>query len=148
MSAEQLCLRRLGGYFEGYVTELAQLWLDALTDEQRQEVEVFSCGPHPILEAVAQLAKDYDLPCQVSLEEFMACAVGGCAGCVVKVITDEGEVMKLSVSLARCLMHARYSDSHYSIFIPGIKPLHLNIVTNKRTYLKKVYFEPQRTQSC
>ena len=87
--------RGYNGCFEGYVTDLARLWLDALTDEQRNEVEVFSCGPHPMLEAVAQLAKEYDLPCHVSLEEFMACAVGGCAGCVVKVTTDNGdEAMK------------------------------------------------------
>jgi dihydroorotate dehydrogenase electron transfer subunit len=65
-----------------------------LSPEQLQQVEIYSCGPHPMLEAVAQLAKEYDLPCQVSLEEFMACAVGGCAGCVVKVETDEGPAMK------------------------------------------------------
>lgn len=82
------------GCFDGYVTDLARLWLEALTAEQRNEVEIFSCGPHPMLEAVAQLAREYDLPCQVSLEEFMACAVGGCAGCVVKVTSDKGEAMK------------------------------------------------------
>jgi dihydroorotate dehydrogenase electron transfer subunit len=82
------------GCFEGYVTDLARLWLDALTDEQCQQVEVFACGPHPMLEAVAQLAKEYALPCQVSLEEFMACAVGGCAGCVVEVQTDNGPAMQ------------------------------------------------------
>jgi dihydroorotate dehydrogenase electron transfer subunit len=82
------------GCYNGYVTDLARLWLDALSEDQRNEVEIFSCGPHPMLEAVAQLAKDYDLPCQVSLEEFMACAVGGCAGCVVKVETEEGPAMK------------------------------------------------------
>ena len=82
------------GCFEGYVTDLARLWLDALTSEQRQEVEVFACGPHPMLEAVARLAAEYDLPCQVSLEEFMACAVGGCAGCVVEVLTDNGPAMQ------------------------------------------------------
>jgi dihydroorotate dehydrogenase electron transfer subunit len=47
-----------------------------------------------MLEAVARLAADYELPCQVSLEEFMACAVGGCAGCVVEVKTDQGPAMK------------------------------------------------------
>ena len=31
---------------------------------------------------------------QVSLEEFMACAVGGCAGCAVPVVTDAGIAMK------------------------------------------------------
>ena len=82
------------GCFEGYVTDLARLWLDALTAEQRQEVEVFTCGPHPMLEAVAKLASEYGLPCQVSLEEFMACAVGGCAGCVVEVQTDNGPTMQ------------------------------------------------------
>ena len=82
------------GTHDGYVTDLARRYLDALDDTQRQQIEIFSCGPHPMLEAVAQVAKEYDLPCQVSLEEFMACAVGGCAGCVVKVETPTGPAMK------------------------------------------------------
>jgi dihydroorotate dehydrogenase electron transfer subunit len=82
------------GCFQGYVTDLARLWLDALNPEQRQEVELFACGPHPMLEAVANLANEYSLPCQVSLEEFMACAVGGCAGCVVEVQTENGPAMQ------------------------------------------------------
>ncbi|TDY04158.1 dihydroorotate dehydrogenase electron transfer subunit [Thiohalophilus thiocyanatoxydans] len=82
------------GCHDGYVTDLARHWLDSLADEERHEVEIFSCGPHPMLEAVARLAKEYDLPCQVSLEEFMACAVGGCAGCVVQVQTEQGPAMK------------------------------------------------------
>jgi dihydroorotate dehydrogenase electron transfer subunit len=82
------------GCFKGYVTDLARHWLDSLTIEQRKEVAVFACGPHPMLEAVARLARDYHLPCQVSLEEFMACAVGGCAGCVVEVLTETGPAMK------------------------------------------------------
>jgi len=82
------------GTHQGYVTDLARHWLDALPEEARQQVEIFSCGPHPMLEAVASLAKEYDLPCQVSLEEYMACGVGGCAGCVVQVETPEGPAMK------------------------------------------------------
>lgn len=82
------------GCFEGYVTELARHWLEALNPEQRTEVEIFSCGPHPMLAAVAKLARDYNLPCQVSLEEFMPCAVGGCAGCAVRVQTPQGPAMK------------------------------------------------------
>ncbi|MFC1773817.1 dihydroorotate dehydrogenase electron transfer subunit [Pseudomonadota bacterium] len=82
------------GCYEGYITDLARTWLNALTGEQRMQVEIFSCGPHPMLEAVAALAREYDLPCQVSLEEYMACAVGGCAGCVVQVSTDAGPAMK------------------------------------------------------
>lgn len=82
------------GCFEGYVTDLARHWLDTLDDARKSEVEIYSCGPTPMLAAVAKLAAEYDLPCQVSLEEHMACAVGGCAGCVVKVMTDEGPAMK------------------------------------------------------
>ncbi|MDH5784270.1 MAG: dihydroorotate dehydrogenase electron transfer subunit [Chromatiales bacterium] len=87
-------LQGYAGCFEGYVTDLARHWLDALSEEQRKEVEIFSCGPHPMLEAVAKLAKEYHIPCQVSMEEFMACGVGGCAGCVVEVQTDRGPAMK------------------------------------------------------
>lgn len=82
------------GCHDGYVTDLAKHWLDGLSDEQRSEVGIYSCGPHPMLEAVVNLAREYDLPVQVSLEEFMACAVGGCAGCVVEVATDTGSAMK------------------------------------------------------
>jgi dihydroorotate dehydrogenase electron transfer subunit len=82
------------GCHDGYVTDLARRYLDALDDSQRQQIEIFSCGPHPMLEAVAKVAKDYGVPCQVSLEEFMACAVGGCAGCVVEVQTRTGPAMK------------------------------------------------------
>jgi len=82
------------GCFEGYVTDLARRWLEGLTPAQHQEVEVFACGPHPMLEAVARLAREAELPCQVSLEEYMACAVGGCAGCVVAVETPSGPAMK------------------------------------------------------
>ena len=82
------------GCFDGYVTVLADAWLEALPLEELAKVEIFACGPTPMLRAVADLAARHDLPCQVSLEEFMACAVGGCAGCAVKIITPEGEAMK------------------------------------------------------
>jgi len=87
-------LQGYAGCFVGYVTDLARAWLNTLPKAELQKVEVFSCGPTPMLKAVASLAREFDLPCQVSLEEFMACAVGGCAGCAVPVITTEGPAMK------------------------------------------------------
>lgn len=90
-------LATLAGYdgcFDGYVTELAVRWLATLGDEELAKTEIFSCGPTPMLKAVAALAEKYALPCQVSLEEFMACAVGGCAGCAVRVTTPDGDAMK------------------------------------------------------
>ena len=82
------------GCHQGYVTELANNWLESLDEEARHEVQIFSCGPHPMLQAVANLAREFELPCQVSLEEFMACGVGGCAGCVVEVSTPAGPAMQ------------------------------------------------------
>lgn len=82
------------GCYDGYVTDVARAWLNELAPAQRNEVEIFACGPHPMLEAVATLAREFNLPCQVSLEEFMACAVGGCAGCTVEVKTESGVYMK------------------------------------------------------
>jgi len=87
-------LQGFAGCHEGYVTDVARLWLKALGPDALGEVEIFSCGPHPMLEAVVALAREFGLPCQVSLEEFMACAVGGCAGCAVEVRTDDGPAMK------------------------------------------------------
>jgi len=79
------------GCHPGFVTDLARIWLTSLNETEQQKVEIFSCGPHPMLEAVAALAAEFNLPCQVSLEEFMACGIGGCAGCVTP-IEQEGEV--------------------------------------------------------
>jgi dihydroorotate dehydrogenase electron transfer subunit len=82
------------GCYDGYVTELARAWLATLSPEQLAQTEVFACGPTPMLAAAARLAREFALPCQVALEEFMACAVGGCAGCAVAVRTASGTAMK------------------------------------------------------
>lgn len=82
------------GVHNGYVTDLGRGWLACLDAEELAETEVFACGPEPMLEAAAKLAAEFDVPCQLSLEEFMACAVGGCAGCTVPVHLPEGIAMK------------------------------------------------------
>ena len=87
-------LKDYAGCFGGHVTELAEIWLEKLDPDQRKEVEIFSCGPTLMLKAISKLAKKYNLSCQVSLEEYMACAVGGCAGCTVLIKTENGNEMK------------------------------------------------------
>ena len=82
------------GCFDGYVTDLAAAWLGSLDDAALAQVEIFACGPTPMLQSAAKVARRFGVPCQVSLEEFMACAVGGCAGCAVPVVTDAGLAMK------------------------------------------------------
>jgi dihydroorotate dehydrogenase electron transfer subunit len=90
-------LATLAGYpgcYDGFVTDLAAAWLRTLDATALADVEVFACGPTPMLQAAARVARRLQVPCQVSLEEFMACAVGGCAGCAVPVVTDAGLAMK------------------------------------------------------
>lgn len=87
-------LQGYAGCHNGYVTDLADKWLATLTADELADVAVYTCGPTPMLKAVAELSARYALPCQVSLEEFMACAVGGCAGCTVLINTPEGPAMK------------------------------------------------------
>jgi dihydroorotate dehydrogenase electron transfer subunit len=87
-------LSGFAGCFDGYVTELARAWLSAAAPAALAETEIFACGPTPMLAATARLAREFQLPCQVALEEFMVCAVGGCAGCVVRVQTPAGTAMK------------------------------------------------------
>lgn len=82
------------GTHPGFVTDLAAAWLHSLDPDLRVQVELYACGPHAMLEACAKLAADFGVPCQVSLEEYMACAVGGCAGCTVAVRTPTGTAMQ------------------------------------------------------
>lgn len=87
-------LQDFAGCHRGYVTDLARSWLKTLTEKELAEVSLHACGPHPMLEAVVALAREFALPVEVSLEEFMACAVGGCAGCVVEVQEETGPEMR------------------------------------------------------
>ncbi|MDQ6973501.1 MAG: dihydroorotate dehydrogenase electron transfer subunit [Mariprofundaceae bacterium] len=81
----------LYGCYEGHVPDLARDYLLALNEEERHQCVLLSCGPHPMLHAVARLGRELNMPTQLSLEEYMACAVGGCAGCVVKTLEDGQE---------------------------------------------------------
>jgi len=62
----------------GLVTEALVKRLDKVCDL----ASIFACGPHGMLNAVAAIAARRSIPCQVSLEGYMACGVGACLGCV------------------------------------------------------------------
>lgn len=69
---------------KGYATDILR---HLLTIVDCRKVNIYACGPHPMLKAVAHIADAVNIPCQVSLEERMACGVGVCLGCPVKVRT-------------------------------------------------------------
>ncbi len=82
------------GCYQGLITDLARHWLDEMPESERDAIEIYACGPTPMLKAVQALAAEYALPAWLSLEEYMACAVGGCAGCTVPVHLDGKVAMK------------------------------------------------------
>ena len=49
---------------------------------------LFACGPSALMSKVIEISKKYHLPCQVSLEQRMACGVGACLGCVTEFAKD------------------------------------------------------------
>lgn len=71
--------------YSGLVTELLAEELDAAPGSM-----VCACGPQGMMAAVAALCRRREVPCQVSLEEYMACGFGVCVGCVVEAADDGG----------------------------------------------------------
>lgn len=55
---------------------------------------IYACGPTPMLKVIADIAKESNVRCQVSLEERMGCGVGACLGCACKIISDGKETYK------------------------------------------------------
>ncbi len=51
---------------------------------------ISTCGPKPMMMAVAHYAREASIPCEASLENMMACGVGACLCCVEK--TTEGNL--------------------------------------------------------
>ncbi|MDD4848214.1 MAG: dihydroorotate dehydrogenase electron transfer subunit [Bacteroidales bacterium] len=53
-----------------------------------QQIETFnflySCGPEPMMKAIAKVARQHQIPCEVSLENMMACGIGACLCCVTE----------------------------------------------------------------
>ncbi|NDV79370.1 dihydroorotate dehydrogenase electron transfer subunit [Dysgonomonas sp. 511] len=75
---ELYCTTEDGTYGEkGYVTDHSILKTASFTG-------IYTCGPKPMMMAVAKYANSKDIPCEVSLENMMACGFGVCLCCVEK----------------------------------------------------------------
>ncbi len=81
------------GCYLGHVTNLASEYLQKL-DCEKEEIEIFACGPNPMLMEAQKVAKAYAHRSQISVEENMACAVGGCAGCTIAIQSESEITMK------------------------------------------------------
>jgi dihydroorotate dehydrogenase electron transfer subunit len=71
--------------------------LEAALEEDPNDVTVYACGPKGMIARVKDLVDLYNVPCEVSLEAFMACGIGACYGCVVRATDRDGEPSYLRV---------------------------------------------------
>ena len=70
----------------GLVTDL----LKQVLGEGPSAARIVCCGPEPMMEAAARIAREAKIPCEVSLETPMACGIGICFTCVAKVRQADG----------------------------------------------------------
>jgi len=68
---------------------------DLLKKSGDEERVIFACGPNPMLKAVWNIAGPLGIECQFSFEEHMACGVGACLGCPIKVKESGGHEYKM-----------------------------------------------------
>ncbi len=54
---------------------------------------IYTCGPTPMLRAIAKIAEEKGVNCEVSLEERMGCGVGACLVCACKTRKNDKEIM-------------------------------------------------------
>jgi dihydroorotate dehydrogenase electron transfer subunit len=69
--------------YKGSITDCLAEWLEQ-SDSAYDSMIIYSCGPEAMLAKVAQIAKDKNIDCQVSMERRMACGIGLCQSCAVE----------------------------------------------------------------
>jgi len=70
----------------GLITELACEYI-----QQNGTQIIYSCGPKPMLKAVKAIAMQFNIPCQISMEERMGCGIGACLVCACKTAAENGD---------------------------------------------------------
>jgi len=73
-----------GSYgFRGFVTQALERYLDRR--RRPGSAVVYTCGPEPMMKRVAEIAATRGLECQVAVERAMACGMGTCQSCCIRV---------------------------------------------------------------
>ncbi len=80
----------------GLITDVLERWLAEHKDLTSKQIALYACGPEPMLSLVAKIANQLGIDCQVSMEAYMACGIGVCQGCAIRVrSTDQGQAYQL-----------------------------------------------------
>jgi dihydroorotate dehydrogenase electron transfer subunit len=99
--------------FRGLVTDLLLQWLA----RHERPVRLIGCGPHAMLETLSRIAESRGIPCDVSIENQMACGFGACFSCVAPIRLPDG-----SVDLRRVCVEGPVFSSRAIAW--GSEPLH------------------------
>ena len=88
--------------FRGYVTQALEQYLDRISSTRIRVPStslragsasprpvIYTCGPEPMMKRVVQIAADRGLECQVAVERAMACGMGTCQSCCIRVLKPE-----------------------------------------------------------
>ena len=71
--------------FHGTVVDLLKKFMD---ENSVPHPRIYSCGPMPMMRALAKYSREKDIPCYAALEREMACGIGLCQGCPVETAGD------------------------------------------------------------
>jgi dihydroorotate dehydrogenase electron transfer subunit len=71
-----------------------------LEDELKKGFEntiIYACGPTPMLKKIQQISNDYNVEAYISLEAKMACGIGACIGCTVRIKSGNFDYLNMKV---------------------------------------------------
>lgn len=75
---------------KGLVTHALEHHLDtAMSSSQIAKSVIYTCGPEPMMKAVQNIALKRGIQCQIAVERAMACGMGTCQSCCIRVKKDD-----------------------------------------------------------
>jgi dihydroorotate dehydrogenase electron transfer subunit len=75
-----------GSYgYRGFITQALEQYLDAFFSSSDTKPTLYTCGPEPMMKRIADIAHARNIPCQIAVERAMACGMGTCQSCCIKV---------------------------------------------------------------
>jgi dihydroorotate dehydrogenase electron transfer subunit len=78
-----------GSYgFRGFVTQAVEKYLTLDPEPRTLKPILYTCGPEPMMKRVAYIAAARGLECQVAVERAMACGMGTCQSCCIRLRRD------------------------------------------------------------
>jgi dihydroorotate dehydrogenase electron transfer subunit len=81
-----------------------------LKEHAKERLKMYACGPWAMMRAADELAQQYSVPCEVSLEARMGCSLGACMGCVVRSTGDFSQAHYIRICMEGPIISSRMID--------------------------------------